>query len=92
MSLLRSFKLSRDRTVTVANLVDELLRRNGDRVVSVEDSGPYRLAELQAEISSIDAFLRCTVGLQPGQPVATAWARVSMIERLLASLMVMEEP
>jgi acyl-CoA synthetase (AMP-forming)/AMP-acid ligase II len=70
MSILRSFKLSRDRTVTVANLVDELLRRNGDRVVSVEDTGPYRLAELQSEISSIDAFLRRTVGLQPGQLVA----------------------
>jgi long-chain acyl-CoA synthetase len=70
MSLLRNFMLSRDRTVTVANLVDELLRRNGDRVVSVEDSGPYRLAQLQAEISRIDAFLRRTVALRTGQPVA----------------------
>ena len=70
MSLLRNFKLSRDGTVTVANLVDELLRRNGDRVVTVEESGPYRLSELQAEVSGIDAFLRRTVGLRVGQPVA----------------------
>ena len=70
MNIFRRFRLSRDRSVTVANLVDELLRRNGDCEVSVEDSGPYRLAELHAEICSIDAFLRRTVALRPGQPVA----------------------
>ena len=70
MSLLRSFQLSRDRSVTVANLVDELLRRNGDREVSIEAAGPLHLAELHARISRYDAFLRRTVGLKPGQPVA----------------------
>ncbi len=70
MNIFRRFRLSRDRGVTVANLVDELLRRNGDCEVSVEDSGPYRLAELHSEIRSIDAFLRRTVALRPGQPVA----------------------
>ncbi len=30
MNIFRRFRLSRDRGVTVANLVDELLRRNGD--------------------------------------------------------------
>ena len=70
MSLLRSYRLSRDRSVTVANLVDELLRRNGDREVSIEESGPFRLAELHTQICRFDAFLRRTVNLKPGQPVA----------------------
>ncbi|MGA1982967.1 MAG: class I adenylate-forming enzyme family protein [Acidobacteriaceae bacterium] len=70
MSLLRSYRLSRDRSVTVANLVDELLRRNGDREVSIEAAGPFRLAELHTQICRFDAFLRRTVNLQPGQPVA----------------------
>jgi acyl-CoA synthetase (AMP-forming)/AMP-acid ligase II len=70
MSLLRSLQLSRDRSVTVANLVDELLRRNGDREVSIERGAPFHLAQLHAEVCSIDAFLRRTVRLQPGQPVA----------------------
>jgi acyl-CoA synthetase (AMP-forming)/AMP-acid ligase II len=70
MSLLRSFQLSRDRSVTAANLVDELLRRSGDREVSIEDRGPFRLAQLHAEVSRMDAFLRRIVQLQPGQPVA----------------------
>ena len=70
MSLLRSYRLSRDRNVTVANLVDELLRRNGDREVSIEESGPFRLAELHTQICRFDAFLRRTVNLKPGQPVA----------------------
>jgi long-chain acyl-CoA synthetase len=70
MNIFRRFKLARDRGVTVANLVDELLRRNGDCEVSMEESGPYRLAELQSDVQSIDAFLRRTVALVPGQPVA----------------------
>jgi len=70
MSIFRRFQLSRDRTITVANLVDELLRRNGDCEVSVEETGPYHLSELHAEICSKDAFLRRAVGLRPGQPVA----------------------
>ena len=56
--------------VTVANLVDELLRRKGNCEVSVEDGGPFHLADLHAEICSIDAFLRRAIALRPGQPVA----------------------
>jgi acyl-CoA synthetase (AMP-forming)/AMP-acid ligase II len=70
MNIFRRFWFSRDRTVTVANLVDELLRRNGDCEVGIEDKGPYRLAELRSEIQTIDAFLRRVVELRPGQPVA----------------------
>jgi acyl-CoA synthetase (AMP-forming)/AMP-acid ligase II len=70
MNVFRRYKLSRDRSVTVANLVDELLRRNGDREISVEHLKPFRLAQLHAEICSIDAFLRNVVELKPGQPVA----------------------
>jgi acyl-CoA synthetase (AMP-forming)/AMP-acid ligase II len=70
MNIFRSLQLARDRNVTVANLVDELLLRNGDSEVSIENTGPYRLAELHAEVCSNDAFLRQTVALKPGQPVA----------------------
>jgi acyl-CoA synthetase (AMP-forming)/AMP-acid ligase II len=70
MNIVKSFQLARDRNVTVANLVDELFRRNGDHQVSIEEDGPYYLAQLLAEISAKDAFLRRTVALQPGQPVA----------------------
>ena len=70
MNIVQSFRLSRDRNVTVANLVDELLRRNGDSEVSIEDGAPFHLAQLHAEVCAIDAFLRRTVALQPGQPVA----------------------
>ena len=69
MNIWRRFQLSRDRSITVANLIDELLRRNGDCVVSIEETGPRRLAELHAEISAMDAFLRRTVALVPGQLV-----------------------
>ncbi len=70
MSIITSYRLSRDRTVTVANLLDELLRRNGDCEVSVEESGPYYLSEFHAEVCAKDAFLRQVVELKPGQPVA----------------------
>ncbi len=70
MNIVRSFQISRDRSITVANLVDELLRRSGDRVISIEDTGPYRLAELHAEICAQHAFLHETIAIKPGQPVA----------------------
>ena len=70
MSIFRRFQLSRDRTITVANLVDELLRRNGDCEISIEDNKPFHLAELHQKICSIDSFLRGTVALKPGQLVA----------------------
>ena len=70
MNLISRFRLSRDRSVTVANLVDELLRRNGNCEVSMEETGPRHLADLHAEVCALDAFLRSTVGISPGQPVA----------------------
>jgi acyl-CoA synthetase (AMP-forming)/AMP-acid ligase II len=70
MNILKRFRLSRDRSITVANLVDELWRRNGDCEVSIENGVPRRLGQLHAEIASIDGFLRRTVGLRPGEPVA----------------------
>jgi len=70
MNVFRRYRLSRDRSVTVANLVDELLRRNGDCEVSIEKGKPFRLAQLHTDVCSIDGFLRKTVQLKPGQPVA----------------------
>jgi acyl-CoA synthetase (AMP-forming)/AMP-acid ligase II len=70
MNIIRSYQFSRNREITVANLIDELLRQNGDSVISIEDGAPYHLTELHAEICSIDAFLRRAVALRPGQPVA----------------------
>ncbi len=70
MSLMLRYQLARDRGVTVANLVDELVRRKGNCEVSVDEAGPFHLADLHAEVCSIDAFLRRSVHLRPGQPVA----------------------
>jgi long-chain acyl-CoA synthetase len=70
MNFITRYNLARDRKVTVANLVDELLRRKGNCVVSVDEAGPFHLAELHATVCSLDAFLRRRVGLQPGQRVA----------------------
>jgi long-chain acyl-CoA synthetase len=64
-------RISGDPEVTVANLVDKLLQQNGDYDAGVENNGtPWTLAALQTKISSIDAFLRNRIALQPGQPVA----------------------
>ena len=65
MSILLRYQLARDRGVTVANLVDELVRRKGNCEVSVDDAGPFHLSELHAEICSIDAFLRRSIALRP---------------------------
>jgi acyl-CoA synthetase (AMP-forming)/AMP-acid ligase II len=70
MNIFRRFQLARDRNVTVANLVDELVRRKGDCEVYVGDDGRFHLAELHSDICSIDAFLRRLIALRPGQPVA----------------------
>ncbi len=70
MSIVLRYRLARDRSVTVANLVDELVRRKGNCEVAMDDAGPFHLADLHAEICSIDAFLRESVSLRPGQPVA----------------------
>jgi acyl-CoA synthetase (AMP-forming)/AMP-acid ligase II len=70
MSLLERVRLARDSSVTVANLVDELLRRKGNCEISIEDGKPFSLADLHTEICAIDAFLRREVGLATGQLVA----------------------
>ena len=70
MNIVQSYQLSRDRTVTVSNLLDELLRRNGDSQVSIENGAPHRLAELHSEVCAMHAFLHHTIELKPGQPVA----------------------
>jgi long-chain acyl-CoA synthetase len=70
MSIIVRYQLARDRGITVANLVDELVRRKENCEVAVDDSGPFHLAALHAEVCSIDAFLRQSVSLRPGQPVA----------------------
>jgi acyl-CoA synthetase (AMP-forming)/AMP-acid ligase II len=70
MNVLQRYRLSRDRSVTVANLVDEMLRRNGDREISVSVSGSRSLSDVHAGVCAIDRFLRETVGLRPGQLVA----------------------
>ncbi len=70
MNIFRRIQISSDPSVTVANLVDELVRRKENCEVSVDDSGPFHLADLHADICTIDSFLRREVGLLPGQPVA----------------------
>jgi acyl-CoA synthetase (AMP-forming)/AMP-acid ligase II len=70
MNIFRRIQLARDQSVTVANLADELVRRQGDCEVSVGDDGHFHLAELHADICNIDAFLRRSIELRPGQPVA----------------------
>jgi long-chain acyl-CoA synthetase len=69
MNIYQRFQLSRDGDVTAANLLDELVRRRGDCEVAVGEDGPYRLADLHAEVCSMDAFLRRSIGLRPGQLV-----------------------
>ena len=70
MSMFGRYQLARDRSVTVANLVDELVGHRSNCQVSVDDSGPFYLADLHADVCSLDAFLRQTVSLRPGEPVA----------------------
>ncbi|HEX3891049.1 MAG TPA: class I adenylate-forming enzyme family protein [Terracidiphilus sp.] len=70
MSIFQRYRLARDQSITVANLVDELLRRKGNCEVSIEEGGPFYLADLHLEICAIDAFLRETIQLRRGQPVA----------------------
>jgi acyl-CoA synthetase (AMP-forming)/AMP-acid ligase II len=70
MNIIRRIQLSRDPRVTVANLVDELVRLKGDCEVSVGEDGHFCLADLHAEVQRLDGFLRRTVGLKPKQLVA----------------------
>ena len=71
MNIVQSFRLSRDRSVTVANLVDELLRRNGDCEVSIEDDGPYHLARIaRRRLRQWMRFSAAPSHCKPGQPVA----------------------
>jgi acyl-CoA synthetase (AMP-forming)/AMP-acid ligase II len=70
MNIFRRYHLSKDPSLTVSNLLDELLRRRGDGDASVGENGVFRLSELHRDVLSIDAFLRRTVGLKQGQAVA----------------------
>jgi acyl-CoA synthetase (AMP-forming)/AMP-acid ligase II len=70
MNIIRRYQLSKDPNLTVSNLLDELLRQRGDGEASVGEFGVFRLSELHRDVCSIDAFLRRTVGLKPGQAVA----------------------
>jgi long-chain acyl-CoA synthetase len=70
MSIIQRYQLARDHGVTVANLVDELVRRKENCEVAVYESGIFHLSDLHAEVCSIDAFLRQAIALRPGQPVA----------------------
>src|ERR1035438_9078058 len=70
MNVFRRIQLAQDRSVTVANVVDELLRRKGNCEVSVGNDGRFYLQDLYACVSSIDAFLRDSIELRQGQPVA----------------------
>jgi acyl-CoA synthetase (AMP-forming)/AMP-acid ligase II len=70
MNIFRRIQFARDRKVTVANLVDELVRRKGDCETSVGDEGCFHLSELYSRICQIDGFLRRSIALRPGQPVA----------------------
>ncbi len=70
MSLLQRYKLARDPKLTVANLVDELVRRKGDCEVAAYETGVSNLSDLHRAVCSIDAFLRDTIAIRAGQPVA----------------------
>ncbi len=70
MSLAERYRIARDGDVTVANLVDELIRRKGDCEVAVHEHGTFLLSDLYAAVLSLDTFLRQKVRLAPGQLVA----------------------
>jgi acyl-CoA synthetase (AMP-forming)/AMP-acid ligase II len=70
MNLLQKIRFARDRSVTVSNLVDELLRRKGNCEIGEEETRKWMLGDLHDEVCKIDSFLRHTIQLQPGQPVA----------------------
>lgn len=70
MSFIQRYRLARDTGITVANIVDELLRRKGNCEVSLEDGVSFSLVDLHSAVCTIDAFLRRTIALRPSQPVA----------------------
>lgn len=72
-------RLALDHTVTVSNLFDELLRRDGDRIVSREDdfvtldgrhAPVQRLSDLHQEVGALARFLVEDAKLRPGGLVA----------------------
>jgi len=70
MNIFSRIQLARDRSVTLANLVDELVRRKGDCEVSAGEEGRFHLSDLHSSICEIDGFLRRSVAIRPGEPVA----------------------
>lgn len=70
MNIIRRYRMSKDPSLTVSNLLDELLRSRGDGEASFSERGPFLLSDFHRDVCSIDAFLRTEVGLAPRQPVA----------------------
>jgi long-chain acyl-CoA synthetase len=70
MNIFRRYQLAKDPGLTVSNLLDELLVRRGDGEASVGEHGAVRLSEFHRDVCAIDAYLRRTIDLQPGQAVA----------------------
>ena len=73
--MLRRLRLALDRRVTVSNLLDELLRRGDNRVVSIEEDfvtldglrePVQRVADVHREVCALGRFLVEDVGLRPG--------------------------
>jgi acyl-CoA synthetase (AMP-forming)/AMP-acid ligase II len=73
--MFRRLRLALDHRVTVSNLLDELLRRGADRVVSVEAGfvtldGAHepvqRLSDMHREVCALGRFLVEDAGLRPG--------------------------
>jgi long-chain acyl-CoA synthetase len=73
--MFRRLRLACDRRVTVSNLLDELLRRCGNRVVSIEEEfvtldGVHepvqRVADVHREVCALGRFLVEDAGLRPG--------------------------
>jgi len=73
--MFRRLRVALDRRVTVSNLLDELVRRGGNRVVSIEDDfvtldGAHepvqRIADMHREVCALGRFLVEDAGLRPG--------------------------
>jgi acyl-CoA synthetase (AMP-forming)/AMP-acid ligase II len=73
--MFRRLRLALDRRVTVSNLLDELVRRGGDRVVSIEEDfvtldgarePVQRVADMHREVCALGRFLVEDAGLRPG--------------------------
>ncbi len=73
--MFRRLRLALDRRVTVSNLLDELVRRGGNRVVSIEEEfvtldgvrePVQRVADMHREVCALGRFLVEDARLRPG--------------------------